>query len=1114
MPFTHLQVRSGYSMMKSTIKLNKLVEQAKEFRMGAIALTDENVLHGAVSFYRLCMDAGIKPIIGMVISVQESTGETIQLIALAKNNQGYKNLLQISSTIQTAGIGFIDQKQLLAYGQGIIFVLPVANSSLDQLAEAQRSEEMVAYIKGWNEMLPGLPIYIGVQSVEKLQFSILKQVCKSLPNEAIAISDVRYLLREDHKAYNCLRAMEQGEKWSYQTETSVQENQYFQTPEEVATSYQEWPELIENASEVVEQCQVKLVLDQPALPKFPLTETKSASSYLKDLCEIAFEVKYPNATNDTRDRLERELEVIERMQFSDYFLIVWDFVQYAKQQSIMVGPGRGSASGSIVAYLLDITEVDPIKYHLLFERFLNPERISMPDIDIDFSDNRRDEVIGYVKEKYGKEHVAQIGTFGTFATRSIIRELCKTMEITAEELSFILKEIPSQGAKAVAESLRHSTSLMEYVKQSPQLQQLFKIAIKLEGLPRHLSTHAAGIVISERPLVESTPLTTSGNVEMYLTQFAMKDIEAVGLLKMDFLGLRNLTLIERIVRTVEKNENRSIIVKDLPLNDTKTFELLQKGSTNGVFQLESTGMQRVLKDLYPTEFEDIVAVNALYRPGPMEFIPTYVSRKHGKEPINYAHPDLRVILEPTYGVLIYQEQIMQIANKMAGFSLGQADILRRAVSKKQKVQMEEIQQLFIQGCINNGYQQKVAEELFTWIIRFSNYGFNRSHAVAYSLISYQLAYLKANYPAYFLTDILSSVAGQHDKISLYAKEAKELGIKILQPSINKSYGGFIVEKGNIRIGLWSIKGISNQVIKEVLQVRKSGKFKHLFDFCLRVPVQIVNRPTLEALIMAGAFDETDNDRAKLLATIDQALEQGELFSEFDDQTSFFRDDLQLDVSYVQVEPFTSIQQLALEKELLGMYVSSHPLTTYREELRANGYLSLTQLQNMVGKNNRHTVVVVQYIKVIRTKRGDQMAFITLADEEMEMDAVVFPDVYREINRWIKEEMLVTIKGKPEERQNKIQLLVTQINQFDSTLFAEDNKKQRLFVKVDQETERETLILLKQLAEKYPGKTSVIVYHSLKDVTYQLASTYNLELERECLSKLNGALGKENVVVKK
>lgn len=1113
MTFTHLQVRSGYSMMKSTVKLNKLVDLAKEYRMDTIALTDENVLHGAISFYRLCMDAGIKPIIGMVISVQETSGDIIQLTALAKNNEGYKNLLQISTMIQTAGIGYITQLDLAKYRQDIIFILPISNTSLQQLSATNKMEEMVTYIEEWNDLIPGSPIYIGIQNIDELYFPILKRVCDIVPNQAVAISDVRYLRQEDQAAYHCLRAMDKGEKWSYQAEIIPKANEYFHSSEDAVRLFEKWPNLLERTKEIVEQCSVKLVLDKPTLPKFPLPEDVLASTYLKQLCEHALIEKFPNTSDVVRDRLMDELNVIESMHFSDYFLIVWDFVQYAKNERIMVGPGRGSASGSLVAYLLDITEVDPIRYQLLFERFLNPDRVSMPDIDIDFSDHRRDEVIAYVREKYGKEHVAQIGTFGTFATRSVIRELCKVMEISAEEMGYILKEIPSQGAKSVAESLRFSKSLIEYVKQSNQLQQLFKIATKLEGLPRHLSTHAAGIVISERPLVESVALT-SGHGEMSLTQFAMKDIEAVGLLKMDFLGLRNLTLIERIVHTIYLNEKHTIILNKLPLNDSATYTLLQQGRTNGVFQLESPGMQRVLRELYPTEFEDIVAVNALYRPGPMEFIPTYVSRKHGKQTIDYAHPDLEPILETTYGVLIYQEQIMQIAKEMAGFSYGQADILRRAVSKKKKDQIEQLQQQFIQGCISNGYHENVAEELFAWIIRFSNYGFNRSHAVAYSLISYQLAYLKAHYPAYFMTDLLSSVTGQHDKIRLYTKEAEELGIRTLQPSINKSYGGFTVEKGHIRMGLWSIKGISNQVVKEILKVRKAGKFKHLFDFCLRIPVQIVNRSILETLIMSGAFDETDSDRAKLLATIDQALEQGELFSDFEDQPSFFQNDLQLDASYVEVEPFTIMQQLALEKDLLGMYVSSHPLSTYREQLRENGYLSLKQLQGLIGKNKRQLVAVIQQIKVIRTKRGDQMAFLTITDEEKEMEAVVFPDVFREIHRWLTEEMLVIIKGKTEERQNKIQLLVTEIKQFDDNTLMKNTDKQRLFIKVNQKTEREALVILQQLVESHPGKTPIIIYHADKDTTYQLSVSYNLELENECLRKLYDTLGKENVVVKK
>ncbi|GGM26613.1 DNA polymerase III subunit alpha [Paraliobacillus quinghaiensis] len=1108
MEFTHLHVRSGYSMMKSTIKLADLVKQTKEFGMNSVALTDENVLHGAVSFYKYCLNVGIKPIIGMVINLSENNRKCI---VLAKNNHGYQSLLRLSSYIQLEGKGSIKQQELHIYAKDLFLIVPVPD--LEQSSEVNKVEIIRSYLKEWHSSAPDTDIYLGIESTEKDNFSLYKEALAGIPFQAVAIGDARYLHIEDQTAYHCLRAIDKGEKWNDQSTTVSNKNQSFYESEVGMGLFEDWPEIVDQSNHIAAQCNVKLDLDQQRLPKYPLDQSTTAAAYLKKLCDQSLIKKYPNTTDAVRDRLDYELDIINRMQFSDYFLIVWDFIQYAKEQEIMVGPGRGSAAGSLVAYLLDITEVDPIRYDLLFERFLNPERVSMPDIDIDFSDHRRDEVIAYVQKKYGREHVAQIGTFGTFATRSVLRELSKTLNISPEDTAFILKEIPGQGAKSVTESLKAAPSLVDYVKKSEELQQLFKVARKLEGLPRHLSTHAAGVIISDDPLVDHVALTTGSDQQMLLTQFAMKDLEAVGLLKMDFLGLRNLTLIERIIDAIKRQEKKEIVINELPENDARTFALLQQGKTNGIFQLESQGMQRVLNELYPTSFEDIVAVNALYRPGPMEYISTYVSRKHGKETVNYAHPDLQSILKPTYGVLIYQEQIMQIANQLAGFSYGQADILRRAVSKKQKEQMEELKQQFIQGCLNNGYNQDVAEELFHWIIRFSNYGFNRSHAVAYSLISYRLAYLKAHYPAYFLADLLSSVAGQHDKTRLYSKEAQELGVRILQPSINKSFGSYSVENNNIRMGLWAIKGVGNQVVKEVLRVRKAGPFKHLFDFCLRVSLKIVNRPILEALIMAGAFDETKSDRAVLLATIDQALEQGELFGEFDDQPSFFHDDLELDVNYVEVEAFTTMQQLTLERELLGIYISSHPLSNYRTQLRSSGYVSLSQLNHMVGKNNRNTAAIIQQLKVIRTKRGDQMAFITLADEETDMEAVVFPDIYRQVKSWLKEEIMVTLTGKPEERQNKIQLLVSEISQFEESSLDQTENKQRLFIKIDQKTEQYVLSQMKKLANYYPGKTPVIVFHSVKELTYQLANTYNLNLERECLQQLYHTFGRDNVVVK-
>ncbi|CQR48120.1 DNA polymerase III subunit alpha [Paraliobacillus sp. PM-2] len=1110
MAFSHLFVRSGYSFMKSTVKLPQLIEKAKKYDMHAVALTDEMVMYGAVHFYQLAKQAGIKPILGMIVYVREENGETTSCVTLARNNQGYKNLLKLSSWLQLEEKQSITLEELRYFINDMFIILPMENTHITKMLETKDQTSIMMYVNRWNHTLH-TNVYIGIQRSERTYFPILQQVLGDLPNQAVAINDVRYLEEDDYPAYTCLRAMDKGSAWSdHQDFTTTK--QYFCSKEEMETWFQDWPHVVRGTEEIVERCNVSLPLNDPSLPKYPVEEGQSASSLLRILCEEALLTKYPNASQIVKDRVNHELSVIETMQFSDYFLIVWDFIAYAKNNGIMVGPGRGSASGSIVAYLLNITEIDPIKYNLLFERFLNPERISMPDIDVDFSDHRRDEVIAYVRHKYGDDHVAQIGTFGTFATRSIIRELAKTMEISVEDTSFILNEIPKQSVHSITQSVKASSNLMNYIKETPKLQQLFRVATKLEGLPRHLSTHAAGLIISNEHLVNRVALT-KGHEGTCLTQFAMNDVEAVGLLKMDFLGLRNLTLIERITQSIEKFENKQIDLKELPLNDAKTLDLLRRAQTNGVFQLESQGMQQVLRELQPTEFEDIVAVNALYRPGPMEFISTYINRKHGKEKLDYLHADLQPILAPTYGVLVYQEQIMQIANQLAGFSLGQADILRRAVSKKNKNEMKQLEHSFLAGCKKNGYNQTIATNIFDWIVRFSNYGFNRSHAVAYSKISYQLAYLKAHYPSYFFAEILSSVTGQQDKIRIYINEAKTMGINLLPPSINKSIGKFNVKDNHIRVGLWAIKGIGHQVVKEIVQVRKSKPFSSLFDFCMRVSLKIINRNVLESLILVGAFDDLLDDRASLLATIDQALEQAELFNEFADQSSFFQNELELDVDYVTVEPFTTIQQLNAEKELLGVYISNHPLLAYREQLRSQGYIPLSKVKDLIGKNNRKLVAVVQKIKVIRTKRGDQMAFLTISDETYELDAVIFPDQFRQVRRWLKEESFIDITGKVELRNYKTQVIVTTLQPFDFKTIRKQETS-RIYIKVNYQDENHALGELQRLADLYPGGTEVMIYHASEGQTYQLDSKYNLEIERNCLSVLYKIFGRENVVVKK
>lgn len=1101
MSFTHLQVKSGYSLMESTITIDKLVKRAVDHDFQALALTDDQVLYGAIPFYKACMRHGIKPIIGMIVHIIDET----TCILLAKNNQGYKNLMKLSTDIQTGDTKNIEYNQLTNYTQDLIGIVPARN------IENQSVEQIAAYIRQWTQVFDANDFYLGVEDHGKEQERKLHQIVQDFSNQeninVVAINDVLYLDEKDDRAYDCLQAMKKGQGWVPDNNPAVK-NHHLRSTDEMNNLL--WPEAIEATHLIMEKCEVELNFDERLLPSFPVPEEMDAHTYLEKKCWINVKGKFPLVTNEIKNRLQYELSVIQSMGFSDYFLIVWDFINYAKENNIVVGPGRGSAAGSLVAYVLSITDVDPIEHQLLFERFLNPERITMPDIDIDFSDNRRDEVIEYVRNKYGSEHVAQIITFGTFAARSLVRELIKTMGIDQQDAYFLLKEIPVQANKSLLEFVQASEDLKLYIKQSNALKVLFSIAMKLEGLPRHISTHAAGVVISEKPLVNYIPLTIGSNLTL-LTQYPMNELEAVGLLKMDFLGLRNLTLLERIIKSIGYTHKKQIDLANIPEEDSDTFSLLQSGRTNGVFQLESEGMKQVLTKLKPTSFEDIVAVNALYRPGPMENIPVYISRKHKQAPIHYPHPDLEPILKKTYGVLIYQEQIMQIANQIAGFTLGKADMLRRAVSKKQHELMDEQKEAFIAGCLDNGYNEAVATEIFNWIVQFSNYGFNRSHAVAYSKISYQLAYLKAHYPACFFAELLSSTANQQEKVHQYRKEAKEFNLEFFPPNINNSFGKYAVEQGQIRMGLLAIKGIGNQAVKEIVNVRKSGPFKDLFDFCMRVSTK-VNRQTLELLIMAGAFDETYPNRASLLASIDYAMEQGELFREFADQPSLFQDKMDLVATYVEIEDFSLMKKLADEKEFVGIYISSHPLANYREKLRGNGYVTLSQSNAKSGKRSINSAAIIQAIKTIRTKRGDPMAFITISDETSDMEAVIFPDVFRDVKRWLKEEEIVFIKGKIEARNNKHQWLIQEINQFNEEEL-ETKNNQRLFIKFSEKNSEDVLLILKEIASKYPGATPVIIHREDKKKTYQLASEYFMEVTNGCLRELRNYFGGANVVLK-
>ncbi|MRG87689.1 DNA polymerase III subunit alpha [Salinibacillus xinjiangensis] len=1118
MDFVHLEVHSGFSFMESTLTINKIVKGAKSKGFSAIALTDNHVLHGAIQFYNACHQAGIKPIIGMKTSIMvEDTQTQYQVILLAQNYDGYKQLIKLSSIISQNDQSYISLTDFIPYSQHLNVILPIHQSSLYFYFMGNQVNEARSIVSLFTSQLPKGQFYLGIKAYrnrEEFQvIQLMKRFCEEFGFEPVAIQDVRYGNESDYLAFDCLQAMKEGKRWSLQKDMTNSKGFQMSSAEDMSKAFQEeWPEVLRNTLKIANQSDVKLPFGKLMLPTFPSQDGLTSEQLLRKLCFDSLKSKYEEQNERARKRLNHELNVIQQMNFSDYFLIVWDFMRFAREQEILTGPGRGSAAGSIVAYLLDITEVDPIRYDLLFERFLNPERMNMPDIDIDFSDHRRDEVIEYVHAKYGHDRVAQIITFGTFGTRSLLRELIKTMGIDDQDAKFLLRSIPQQPS-SISVALQDSPELTKYVQQSEKLKMLFKIAVKLEGLPRHHSTHAAGVVLSETPLNEIIPVL-KGQREISLTQYPMADLEQIGLLKMDFLGLRNLSLMEQILRRIQYSHSKTFSFEQIPFTDEQTFHLLQAGYTTGVFQLESAGMKKVLKDLKPTQFEDVVAVNALFRPGPMEFIPNYIDRKHGREKVSYPHQDLKPILEKTYGVLVYQEQIMQIANQFAGYSLGEADLLRRAVSKKKKEVLEAEKEKFISGCLKKGYPQDVANEIYDWIVAFANYGFNRSHAVAYSMVSYRLAYLKAHYPSYFFAALLSSVSYDQDKVKQYSRETKNFSLKILSPSINQSHGVFTVEGQNsIRMALSVIKGVGKQAIDAILEARKKGPFRSLFDFCQRIPLKVVNRTVIESLILAGAFDETGKHRATLLASIDQAIEQGELFGGIDDQESFFSGELFLESSYTETEPFPLLKVLSFEKEVLGMYVSSHPLSTFRDKLRKNGYLPIRQLKvNQVGKKVKG-VVAIQSVKVIRTKRGDQMAFVTLGDETDEMEGVIFPNLYRDINRWLDEEILIYLEGKIEMRNERLQWNIQHAQLFEPDQFKTEEVKRRMYIQFLDKNERQQLQFLQQVATEYPGNVPVIVHSNRKHETYQLTSQYNVNPNHECMKKLKNYFGNDFVVLK-
>ncbi len=1115
MTFVHLHVYSSYSLLSSTAGIEQLVKNAKMKGFSAVALTDYNVMYGTFAFYKECMKQGIKPIVGLTVDVMSVLEEekSYPLVLLAKNQAGYRNLLKISSAVQTKAKEGLPVKWLKAYSGGLIAFTPGLRGEIETNILRGNKEKALLCTERLKETFEEDSFFLAIQNHglnEELQvMEEMVRISGKTGIGLIATNEVYYLEKEDSFAHECLLAIKHGKKLQDENREKLKNDEYYlKTASEMTDLFSAFPDALENTLKIAEQCRVELDMGKLNLPAYPVPDGLTADEFLEQLCRHGFRQRYGmDAPESYKERLSYELSVIKKMKFSDYFLIVWDFMRFAREKGILTGPGRGSAAGSLVAYCLFITDVDPMKHGLLFERFLNPERITMPDIDIDFPDNKRDDIIRYVVNKYGRHHVAQIITFGTLAARAVLRDVGRAFGLNAKEQDYLAKLVPSRLGITLREAYKESEGLRKYVAESPLNKKLFETACKLEGLPRHTSIHAAGVVISAEPLVHSVPIQ-EGHDDIFLTQYSMEHLEDAGLLKMDFLGLRNLTLIENIIESIYKHTGRKIDIKGIPLDDKKTYQLLSAGETTGVFQLESEGMRSVLKRLKPGRFEDIVAVNALYRPGPMENIPVFIRRKHGLEKVIYPHPALKPILENTYGVIVYQEQIMQIASTMAGFTLGEADLLRRAVGKKQKEILDKEREHFVAGSVKKGYDRKTANEIYDLIVKFANYGFNRSHAVAYSFIAYQLAYLKAHYPLYFMSCLLTSVIGNEKKIAEYIRELKEMGYSILPPSINKSGYGFLVENNQIRYSLAAIKGVGIAALREIFKARKSGNFQDLFDFCLRVPIKSVNRKTIEALVYSGSFDEFGVDRAVLLASIDVAVDHAQLVKpDGVDQGDLLFD---LKPKYVEVEPLSIENKLRFEKEVLGFYLSAHPVSAFAEYFPRMGVRPLDRLKD---SRFEKTAVLIADIRKIRTRKGEAMAFLTLSDQSGEMDGVVFPKVYKRIMVLLQKGNILVFEGRVDVRRGKRQLVIE--NALDiKTAVKEMEEKRTLYLKIEKTMEnREALHELKKILEECKGDTDVVLFYESSGKILRLKPEERVSPSESLLKKLSSLLGTQNVVLK-
>ena len=1157
--FTHLHVHTEYSLLDGFSPIEKLLDKVEELKMKAIAITDHGSMFGTVKFYKECKKRNIKPIIGCEIYTTNKDHKIKNpenkfynhLVLLAKNQQGYSNLMKIVSLGYVEGFYYkprVDKNTLRKYSEGII--------ALSACLKGEVQESLIRY--GYDKAkdvakelkdIYGEDFYLELQNHSSREDMVvmenIPQIAKELDIGLVCTNDVHYIEKEDYKIHNILICLQTGKTIEEDNKMSYIPGEFFlRSEEQMKDLFKEYPEAIENTKKIAEMCNVELEFGHLHLPYFAIPEGFTNSSYLKKLVFDGLEKRFANdeRLQEAKERCEYELSVIEKMGYVDYFLIVWDFIRFAKSQDIPVGPGRGSAAGSIISYCLEITDINPLDYDLIFERFLNPERVSMPDIDIDFCYERREEVIDYVVNKYGEDKVAQIVTFGTMAARNAIRDVGRVLAMDFKTVDDTAKKVPNLLNINIDKSLEISPEFRKAYEENRAVKKLVDVARRVEGMPRHTSTHAAGVVISKLPIMEYVPLAI--NKDAVITQFNMTELEELGLLKMDFLGLRTLTVISDCIKYIKKNKNIDVNFEDMNENDPKVLSMFTVAQTLGIFQFESQGMRNFLKELKPTKFDDLIAANALFRPGPMNEIPTYIHNKHNEEDVEYLSPLLEDILKPTYGTIVYQEQVMQIVQKIAGFSLGEADNLRRAMSKKKMKVMEDGRKEFIfgkedengniliEGAIRRGVEEDVANKIYDLMIDFAKYAFNKSHSAAYSLVAMRTAWLKYYYPVEFLAALISSVMGNTSQISLYIEEARRLDIEISPPDINYSLDKFDVKDNSIIYGLKAIKNVGTNLIDQTIISRnENGKFKSFRDFVERIYAKdksAINKRSIESLIKAGAFSSLGETRATLMLQYQSIIDsvqsglknnvpgQSNLFDMFESNEENDRDD------FTRREEFDKSELLRMEKEVLGIYLSDHPLRAYSSIIDQYSNFSTGDLEddaynekNFDGKRVK-VVGIIESINKKFTKNQKIMEFVKFEDLYGTMELIVFPQKYEQYSEILNEDEILIVGGRLniiEGEDPKIIVDSIQSIKSISNFEKQEESETKLFLRITKNMPSYILDKVKPILLNSKGNTQSNIYFEDKKQNYLLGNEFRISCEDNTIDELVTLLGRENVVLK-